>query len=96
MEARVEARRKRVKLAEEMRRQKLEEQKRKEEAARIEEEQRKRRLQQEVRLYKRSKYINVILRAIGFNFTSETLLLFLVTQFFYIIILDANFFKTMP
>ncbi|CAL7934616.1 unnamed protein product [Xylocopa violacea] len=47
MEARAEARRKRVKLAEELRRQKLEEQKKKEEAARVEEEQKKRRLQQE-------------------------------------------------
>ncbi|XP_060821733.1 trichohyalin-like [Bombus pascuorum] len=47
MEARAEARRKRVKLAEELRRQKLEEQKRKEEAARMEEERKKRRLQQE-------------------------------------------------
>lgn len=49
MEARAEARQKRIKLAEESRRKKLEEQKRKEEAARIEEEQTKRRLQQEVR-----------------------------------------------
>lgn len=49
MEARAEARRKRVKQAEESRRRKLEEQKRKEEIARIEEEQTKRRLQQEVR-----------------------------------------------
>ncbi|XP_026675064.1 trichohyalin [Ceratina calcarata] len=47
MEARAEARRKRIKLAEESRRQKLEEQRRKEEAVRIEEEQKKRRLQQE-------------------------------------------------
>ncbi|KAK1126325.1 hypothetical protein K0M31_004952 [Melipona bicolor] len=47
MEARAEARRKRVKLAEEIRKQKLEEQKSKEEAAKIEEEQKKRRLQQE-------------------------------------------------
>ncbi|XP_076766117.1 uncharacterized protein LOC143432976 [Xylocopa sonorina] len=47
MEARAEARRKRIKLTEELRRQKLEEQKKKEEAARIEEEQKKRRLQQE-------------------------------------------------
>ncbi|CAK9830366.1 Coiled-coil domain-containing protein 191 [Anthophora retusa] len=47
VEARAEARRKRVKLAEEIRRQKQEEQRRKEEAARMEEEQKKRRLQQE-------------------------------------------------
>lgn len=47
VEARAEARRKRVKLAEEIRKQKLEEQKNKEEAAKIEEEQKKRRLQQE-------------------------------------------------
>ncbi|KAK9307873.1 hypothetical protein QLX08_001937 [Tetragonisca angustula] len=47
MEARAEARRERVKLAEEIRKQKLEEQKSKEEAAKIEEEQKKRRLQQE-------------------------------------------------
>lgn len=70
MEARAKARRKRVKLAEEIRRQKLEEQKRKEEAARMEEEQKKRRLQQEVRLYNRSKYINVILSVINTYFTS--------------------------
>ena len=76
MEARAEARRKRVKLAEEIRKQKLEEQKNKEEAAKIEEEQKKRRLQQEVRLYKRSKYINVILNVINTNFTSQTLLSF--------------------
>nr|XP_031829367.1 coiled-coil domain-containing protein 191 [Nomia melanderi] len=47
MEARAEARRERVKLAEESRRRKLEEQKMREEAARLEEEQKKRRLQQE-------------------------------------------------
>ncbi|XP_076389644.1 uncharacterized protein LOC100874723 [Megachile rotundata] len=47
MEARAEARRKRVKLAEESRRKRLEEQKRKEEAARMEEEQTKRRLERE-------------------------------------------------
>ncbi|KOC69035.1 Coiled-coil domain-containing protein KIAA1407 [Habropoda laboriosa] len=47
VEARAEARRRRVKLAEEIRREKQEEQKRKEEAARMEEEQKKRRLQQE-------------------------------------------------
>ncbi|CAK9821077.1 Coiled-coil domain-containing protein 191 [Anthophora plagiata] len=47
VEARAEARRKRVKLAEETRRQKQEEQRRKEEAVRMEEEQKKRRLQQE-------------------------------------------------
>lgn len=51
MEARAEARRERIKLAEESRRRKLMEQERKEEAARIEEEQKKRRLQQEVRQY---------------------------------------------
>ncbi|XP_076239543.1 uncharacterized protein LOC143182443 [Calliopsis andreniformis] len=47
MEARAEARRKRIKLAEESRRKKLEEQKKREEVARIEEEQTKRRLRQE-------------------------------------------------
>ena len=57
MEARAEARRERVKLAEEIRKQKLEEQKSKEEAAKIEEEQKKRRLQQEVRLYTRGQSI---------------------------------------
>lgn len=49
MEARAEARRERIKLAEELRRKKFEEQKMREEAARLEEEQNKRRLQQEVR-----------------------------------------------
>ncbi|XP_076655615.1 uncharacterized protein LOC143360546 [Halictus rubicundus] len=47
MEARAEARRERMRLAEESRRIRLEEQKRQEEAARAEEEQTKRRLQQE-------------------------------------------------
>lgn len=50
MEARAEERRKRIKLAAEIRKQKLEEQKRMEEASRLEEEQKKKRLQQEVRL----------------------------------------------
>ncbi|XP_054002554.1 golgin subfamily A member 6-like protein 26 [Hylaeus anthracinus] len=47
MEARAEARRERIKLAEESRRKRLQEKERKEEAARIEEEQKKRRLQRE-------------------------------------------------
>ncbi|XP_078037143.1 uncharacterized protein LOC144470149 isoform X2 [Augochlora pura] len=47
MEARAEARRERIKLAEETRRIRLEEQKKREETARLEEEQMKRRLQQE-------------------------------------------------
>ncbi|XP_012341545.1 calponin homology domain-containing protein DDB_G0272472 [Apis florea] len=47
MEARAEERRKRIKLAAEIRKQKLEEQKRMEEASRLEEEQKKKRLQQE-------------------------------------------------
>lgn len=50
MEARAEARRKRIRLAAEIRKQKLEEQKRMEEASKIEEEQKKKKLQQEVRL----------------------------------------------
>lgn len=73
MEARAEDRRKRIRLAAEIRKQKLEEQKRMEEASRIEEEQKKKKLQQEVRLenteifnlmykcyikYYRNKFIN--------------------------------------
>ncbi|KAK2579127.1 hypothetical protein KPH14_001297 [Odynerus spinipes] len=48
MEARAEARRERLKKAEETRRKKLEEQKLKEEAAKLEEEEKKKKLQQEV------------------------------------------------
>lgn len=60
MEARAEARRKRIRLAAEIRKQKLEEQKKMEEASRIEEEQKKKRLQQEVRL-KNLKYLILIM-----------------------------------